>query len=99
MPRPEKKAGSLCRAAHSPETFRSADKYLSKNFLYIFFSANGGETRLFPSQAAGHSGKKSRLSFQGKYRKLMVRYLLFRFAFVLLWYQECFFVSRSTCAF
>ncbi|QTA89469.1 Uncharacterized protein dnm_055250 [Desulfonema magnum] len=36
---------------------------------------SGGETRLFPSRARGHSGKKSRVSSPGKYRKLMDRYL------------------------
>ncbi|QTA86807.1 Uncharacterized protein dnm_028310 [Desulfonema magnum] len=36
---------------------------------------NGGETRLSPSREADHSGEKSRVSFPGKYRKLMVRYL------------------------
>ncbi|QTA89014.1 Uncharacterized protein dnm_050610 [Desulfonema magnum] len=36
---------------------------------------NSGETRLFPSRTADHSGKKSRVSSPGKYRKLMVRYL------------------------
>ncbi|QTA88549.1 Uncharacterized protein dnm_045950 [Desulfonema magnum] len=33
-------------------------KYPIKSFLYIFFSVNGGEIRLFPSQEADHSGKK-----------------------------------------
>ncbi|QTA93625.1 Uncharacterized protein dnm_097290 [Desulfonema magnum] len=36
----------------------SVSKYPIKSF-YIFFSANGGETRLFPSGAADHSGKKA----------------------------------------
>ncbi|QTA87047.1 Uncharacterized protein dnm_030740 [Desulfonema magnum] len=34
-------------------------KYLSRSFSYIFFSVNRGETRVFPSQAAAHSGKKA----------------------------------------
>ncbi|QTA84254.1 Uncharacterized protein dnm_002480 [Desulfonema magnum] len=36
---------------------------------------SSGETRLFPSGPANYSGKKSRVSSPGKYRKLMVRYL------------------------
>ncbi|QTA93645.1 Uncharacterized protein dnm_097490 [Desulfonema magnum] len=32
-------------------------KYLSKSFLYIFLSANGGEIRLFPSRAGAVSAK------------------------------------------
>ncbi|QTA92437.1 Uncharacterized protein dnm_085170 [Desulfonema magnum] len=47
-----------------------------KSFLYIFFSVNGGETRLFSSGPANHIPGKSRVSSPGKYRKLMVRYLL-----------------------
>ncbi|QTA92398.1 Uncharacterized protein dnm_084780 [Desulfonema magnum] len=33
-------------------------KYLNESFSYIFFSAGNRETRLFPSRAADHSGKK-----------------------------------------
>ncbi|QTA92985.1 Uncharacterized protein dnm_090780 [Desulfonema magnum] len=40
---------------------------------------DGGETRVFPSGAADHSGEKSRVSSPGKYRKLMIRYLLFSY--------------------
>ncbi|QTA86694.1 Uncharacterized protein dnm_027180 [Desulfonema magnum] len=43
---------------------------LSKSFLYIFFSANRGETRLFPSQAAGHSGKKAGFLFRANIENL-----------------------------
>ncbi|QTA92816.1 Uncharacterized protein dnm_089090 [Desulfonema magnum] len=35
-------------------------------FLYIFFSVNSGETRLFSSCAADRSGKKSRVSSPDK---------------------------------
>ncbi|QTA91749.1 cadherin repeat domain-containing protein [Desulfonema magnum] len=41
-------------------------KYLIKNFLYIFFSVSGGETRLFPLSEKHHSGKKTRVSFPGR---------------------------------
>ncbi|QTA88559.1 Uncharacterized protein dnm_046060 [Desulfonema magnum] len=34
-------------------------KYPIKSFLYVFFSVNCGETRLFPSAEADHSGKKA----------------------------------------
>ncbi|QTA85634.1 Uncharacterized protein dnm_016450 [Desulfonema magnum] len=37
----------------------SVCKYPIKSFLYIFFSANRGETRLFSSGAADHSEKKA----------------------------------------
>ncbi|QTA86767.1 Uncharacterized protein dnm_027910 [Desulfonema magnum] len=43
----------------SAEPFYNHIKYLIKSFLYIFFSVNGGETRLFPLRAAAHSGKKA----------------------------------------
>ncbi|QTA87816.1 Uncharacterized protein dnm_038530 [Desulfonema magnum] len=33
--------------------------YACKNFLYISFSVNSGETRLFPSEAADRSWKKA----------------------------------------
>ncbi|QTA88921.1 Uncharacterized protein dnm_049680 [Desulfonema magnum] len=41
-------------------------KYPIKNFLYIFFSVNSEETRLFPSRAADRSGKKKPGFFPGK---------------------------------
>ncbi|QTA91935.1 Uncharacterized protein dnm_080080 [Desulfonema magnum] len=44
-------------------------KYLSKSFLYIFFSVKGGETRVFPSRAAGHSGEKKPGFFTGQISK------------------------------
>ncbi|QTA89987.1 Uncharacterized protein dnm_060470 [Desulfonema magnum] len=37
--------------------------------------ANGGETRLFPSEAADHSGKKAGFLFRTDIRKLMIWYL------------------------
>ncbi|QTA84226.1 Uncharacterized protein dnm_002200 [Desulfonema magnum] len=46
---------------------RNLYKYLSKNFLCTFFSASGGETRLFPLSERHHSGKKSRVSSPGRY--------------------------------
>ncbi|QTA88044.1 Uncharacterized protein dnm_040850 [Desulfonema magnum] len=35
------------------------NKYPIKNFLYLFFSVNRGENRVFPSPEADISGKKA----------------------------------------
>ncbi|QTA89652.1 Uncharacterized protein dnm_057090 [Desulfonema magnum] len=53
-------------------------KYLSKSFLYIFLSPDGGGTRLFPPRTAGPSEKKSRVSQPlGKmYKKFLFSYLV-----------------------
>ncbi|QTA85789.1 Uncharacterized protein dnm_018040 [Desulfonema magnum] len=50
-------AGDFCQN-ETEQLFGEAYKYLSKSFLYYFFSASVGETRLFPLSETHHSGKK-----------------------------------------
>ncbi|QTA89476.1 Uncharacterized protein dnm_055320 [Desulfonema magnum] len=45
-------------------------KYPVKSFLYIFFSVNGGETRLFRSREADPSGKKAGFFFRANIEDL-----------------------------
>ncbi|QTA86682.1 Uncharacterized protein dnm_027060 [Desulfonema magnum] len=56
--------------AQPPEIGASPESVI----ISIFFSANCGETRVFPSRTAGHSGKKAGF-FPDKYKKLLLRYL------------------------